>query len=56
VLAKKLNIAHIALATEHVQKWTKTYNSGYSLVVTELTTNPPLSGLTMGEQTGFLAL
>ena len=30
----------------------KTYNSGYSLVVTDPTTNPPLSGLTLGERTG----
>ncbi|KAJ3527135.1 hypothetical protein NM208_g10856 [Fusarium decemcellulare] len=30
----------------------QTYNSGDSLVVTDPTTNPPLTGLTMGEQTG----
>ena len=30
----------------------KTYNSRYSLVVTDPTTNQPLSGLTMGERTG----
>ena len=30
----------------------KTYNSGDSLVVTDPTTNPPVSGLTMGERTG----
>ena len=29
-----------------------TYNSRYSLVVTDPTTNQPLSGLTMGERTG----
>jgi hypothetical protein len=29
-----------------------TYNSGDSLVVTDPTTNPPVSGLTMGERTG----
>ncbi|KAJ0144015.1 Alpha-ketoglutarate-dependent sulfonate dioxygenase [Fusarium oxysporum f. sp. albedinis] len=30
----------------------KTYNTRYSLVVTDPTTNPALRGLTMGEQTG----
>ncbi|KAH6949481.1 hypothetical protein DER45DRAFT_623925 [Fusarium avenaceum] len=30
----------------------KTYNSGDSLVVTDPTTNTPVSGLTMGERTG----
>ena len=30
----------------------KTYNSGNSLVVTDPTTNPPLTGLITGEQTG----
>ncbi|KAF5677358.1 hypothetical protein FHETE_1871 [Fusarium heterosporum] len=30
----------------------KTYNSGDSLVVTDPTTNPPLTSLTMGERTG----
>ena len=34
------------------QKQQKTYNSGDSLVVTDPTTNPPVSGLTMGERTG----
>ncbi|QJS76671.2 uncharacterized protein FOBCDRAFT_208579 [Fusarium oxysporum Fo47] len=33
-------------------QWAKTYNSGDSLVVTDPTTNPPVSGLTMGERTG----
>jgi hypothetical protein len=33
-------------------KKAKTYNSGDSLVVTDPTTNPPLTSLTMGEQTG----
>jgi hypothetical protein len=33
-------------------KSAKTYNSGDSLVVTDPTTNPPVSGLTMGERTG----
>ncbi|CAG1992114.1 unnamed protein product [Fusarium graminearum] len=35
-----------------VSKRQKTYNSGDSLVVTDPTTNPPVSGLTMGERTG----
>ncbi|KAF1840826.1 uncharacterized protein K460DRAFT_370805 [Cucurbitaria berberidis CBS 394.84] len=30
----------------------QTYNSGDSPVVTHLTTNPPVEGLTCGEQTG----
>ena len=30
----------------------KTYNSRYSLVVTDPTTNQPLTSLTMGERTG----
>ena len=32
----------------------KTYNSGNSLVVTHLTTNPPVSCLYMAERTGSL--
>ena len=32
----------------------KTYNSGDSLVVTHLTTNPPVSCLYMAERTGSL--
>jgi hypothetical protein len=34
------------------QKDTKTYNSGYSLVVTDPTTNPPIWSLCMAERTG----
>ena len=34
----------------------KTYNSGDSLVVTHLTTNPPVSCLYMAERTGSLIL
>jgi hypothetical protein len=30
----------------------KTYNSGYSLVVTDPTTNPPIWSLCMAERTG----
>ncbi|KAL2758162.1 hypothetical protein ACRALDRAFT_2100903, partial [Sodiomyces alcalophilus JCM 7366] len=33
----------------------KTYNTGYSLVVTDPTTNPALTGLSMGERTGSRA-
>ena len=34
----------------------ETYNSGDSLVVTDPTTNPPLTGLSMGERTGSRVL
>src|SRR5687768_3238441 len=34
------------------KKKRKTYNTGYSLVVTDPTTNPALSRLTRGERTG----
>ncbi|KAF3764909.1 hypothetical protein M406DRAFT_244362, partial [Cryphonectria parasitica EP155] len=34
----------------------KTYNTGYSLMVTHLTTNPAVSGLFRGEQTGSQVL
>jgi hypothetical protein len=34
--------------------WAKTYNSGYSLVVTHLTTNPPVRCLNRAERTGSL--
>ncbi|KAK1961755.1 hypothetical protein LY78DRAFT_588023, partial [Colletotrichum sublineola] len=30
----------------------KTYNTRYSLIVTDSTTNPALTGLSMGERTG----
>ena len=36
------------------KKMAKTYNSGDSLVVTHLTTNPPVSCLYMAERTGSL--
>jgi hypothetical protein len=39
---------------EEEQKKTKTYNSGYSLVVTHLTTNPPVRCLNRAERTGSL--
>ncbi len=35
-----------------VNERAKTYNSGYSLVVTDPTTNPPICGLCMAERTG----
>jgi hypothetical protein len=38
------------------QKMTKTYNSGYSLVVTHLTTNPPVRCLNRAERTGSLVV
>jgi hypothetical protein len=37
-------------------KTTKTYNSGYSLVVTYLTTNPPVRCLNRAERTGSLTV
>jgi hypothetical protein len=36
------------------QKMAKTYNSGYSPVVTHLTTNPPVSCLNIAERTGSI--
>ena len=38
------------------QKIAKTYNSGDSLVVTYLTTNPPVHCLYMAKRTGSLVL
>ncbi len=38
------------------RKGAKTYNSGDSLVVTHLTTSPPVEGLTCEEQTSFCGL
>jgi hypothetical protein len=37
-------------------KMAKTYNSGYSLVVTHLTTNPPVRCLNRAERTGSLVV
>ncbi|KAL0936977.1 hypothetical protein CTRU02_209193 [Colletotrichum truncatum] len=37
--------------TPFIKKY-KTYNTRYSLVVTDPTTNPALTGLSMGERTG----
>ncbi|PTB39436.1 hypothetical protein M441DRAFT_144576 [Trichoderma asperellum CBS 433.97] len=36
----------------NIKKFEKTYNSRCSLMVTHSTTNLPVSGLSMGEQTG----
>jgi hypothetical protein len=38
--------------TRQKAKNIKTYNSGYSLVVTHLTTNPPVRCLSKAERTG----
>ena len=43
---------HLSLMTKNK----KTYNSGDSLVVTHLTTSPPIHGLKMAERTGCLVL
>ncbi|KAF3766086.1 hypothetical protein M406DRAFT_257963 [Cryphonectria parasitica EP155] len=37
------------------EKEKKTYNTGYSLMVTHLTTNPALTSLNRRERTGSLA-
>ncbi|KAL5090414.1 hypothetical protein Trisim1_004315 [Trichoderma cf. simile WF8] len=39
-------------SSQNFKKSAKTYNSRCSLMVTHLTTNLPVSGLSMGEQTG----
>lgn len=46
--------SHLGLSSQASRpaKRAKTYNSGYSPVVTHLTTNPPVEGLTYGERTG----
>ena len=41
---------------EEAKTRAKTYNSGYSLVVTHLTTNPPVRCLNRAERTGSLVL
>jgi hypothetical protein len=40
----------------HAKMMQKTFNSGYSLVVTHLTTNPPVRCLNRAERTGSLVL
>jgi hypothetical protein len=64
---KTKNYMQCAVNTEHnitstlsflihpAKRKTKTYNSGDSLVVTHLTTNPPVSCLNRAERTGSLA-
>ena len=42
------------MRNESAKKYAKTYNSGYSLVVTHLTTNPPVRCLNRAERTGSL--
>ena len=44
------------LTTVGAKKLSKTYNSGYSLVVTHLTTNPPVRCLNRAERTGSLVV
>jgi hypothetical protein len=48
------DILHQPTSPKHEQKTAKTYNSGYSLVVTHLTTNPPVRCLNRAERTGSL--
>jgi hypothetical protein len=45
---------HCSCTWTDSSKKTKTYNSGYSLVVTHLTTNPPVRCLNRAERTGSL--
>ena len=51
---KKRGISSRVAISDLGQKRAKTYNSGDSLVVTHLTTNPPVSCLYMAERTGSL--
>jgi hypothetical protein len=45
--------AHGAVEVPRLKKkFKRTYNSGYSLVVTDPTTNPPISSLSTAERTG----
>ncbi|KAJ3535472.1 hypothetical protein NM208_g7118 [Fusarium decemcellulare] len=50
--AKHSDQAKTSQAKRYIKYAKTTYNSGDSLVVTDPTTNPPLTGLTKGEQTG----
>ena len=45
-------MVQLQTAKKTTNKQKKTYNTMYSLVVTDPTTNPALRGLTLGEQTG----
>ena len=51
--AKKRRIYNVRYRIKN-KRWAKTYNSGDSLVVTHLTTNPPVHCLYMAERTGSL--
>ncbi len=54
---KKNLIPESSLYDREVQENSKkTYNTGYSLVVTDPTTNPALTGLSKGERTGSRVL
>ena len=52
LVGKLHSIGHIKKSETLKKSSQKTYNSGYSPVVTHLTTNPPVEGLTRGERTG----
>ncbi len=56
-LGHQLAGARLAYLVKTVKKieQKKTFNTGYSLVVTDPTTNPALTGLTRGERTGSRA-
>jgi hypothetical protein len=54
-LKKKKGNRQIRKAIFSFKERKKTYSSGYSLVVTDPTTNPPIIGLTKGERTGSRA-
>jgi hypothetical protein len=52
-----LPVSYLGCCPEEQKEQTmraKTYNSGYSLVVTHLTTNPPVRCLNRAERTGSL--
>jgi hypothetical protein len=51
---KKTKLETLLLFLGSCKSLTKTYNSGYSLVVTHLTTNPPVRCLNRAERTGSL--
>jgi hypothetical protein len=46
----------IDYAAEEQKEMAKTYNSGYSLLATYLTTNPPVRCLNRAERTGSLVV
>jgi hypothetical protein len=53
-MALHVSIYLLWLVCSEAEKVAKTYNSGYSLVVTHLTTNPPVRCLNRAERTGSL--